>query len=194
MLSIYINNTLLLHLIEKRHRDDLYTFYVESQHAIKKWIPSVDDIVNNKPLVDKLINQWLDLFISGNGLYLAIQHKNKMVGIASLDIDASNHSGSLGVWLHPNYMRKKIGVIAALKLLDIGFNEYNLNRIGANTSTDNHRVSSILEKLKFRKEGLQYAGYYINNTPQDVFLYGMLKADWENNREELAELSLSLTE
>ncbi|EMX0194670.1 hypothetical protein CN273_19710 [Bacillus thuringiensis] len=192
MLNIYVNEKITLHLIERRHIDSLHKLYVESQHAIEKWIPAVEKIVNNKSLLNKLIDQWLDVFVKGEGLYLAIQYKNKMSGIVSLDIDKFNRSGSIGLWLHPDCMGKKVALLSACKMIDTGFSEYNLNRIGAETAIENRKVSLALEKLNFRKEGIKRAGCYINNTAQDLILYGMLKEDWKKNKIDFIELNAAM--
>ncbi len=101
-----------------------------------------------------------------------------MCGFLSFEIEKHNRSGELGIWISPDYLRKGIALQCTKKIIDIGFEEYQLNRIGACTAVENYKCIKGLEKLGFTKEGIKREGIYVNGKSQDLICYSLLKREW----------------
>ena len=62
--------------------------------------------------------------------------------------------------------------------LTFGFGPMDLHRVGADTEPRNARSIRLLERLGFRREGLQRQSYFHMGEWQDAALYGLLVEDW----------------
>lgn len=77
----------------------------------------------------------------------------------------------------------KINKVLNLQKIDISFEEYQLNRIGACTAVENYKCIKCLKKLDFTKEGIKREGIYVNGKPQDLICYSLLKREWVRDHE-----------
>ena len=79
------------------------------------------------------------------------------------------------------FWNKGICTKAATKLYDHGFNKLNLHRIWTGTASTNIGMQKVALKLGMKKEGEFKDGMFLNGQYVDVFSYGILKDQWNNN-------------
>ena len=54
-----------------------------------------------------------------------------------------------------------------------------LNRIELKTAVKNLKSQAIPNKLNFKKEGILRQAEFVNNEFVDLYIYSMLKEDWQ---------------
>jgi len=67
-------------------------------------------------------------------------------------------------------------------LINHGFNELGLNRIEIKCATGNKKSRTIAEKLNFKREGILRQAEWLNGRFIDLYLYSMLKEEWQQTK------------
>ena len=110
----------------------------------------------------------------------AIEHKSNkdFVGLLALVLKGKKFN-SAEVWfkLNPNFWGLGYATESLNKVLNFGFEELNLHRIGAGCAVDNKASAKVLEKV-----GMQYEGRHRKILPlksgwSDNFEYAILESD-----------------
>jgi ribosomal-protein-alanine N-acetyltransferase len=129
------------------------------------------------------LHYYEDQYASGNGCYWVIQLKltNTPVGVIGLNnIKLEHRRAELGYWLLPEHQQQGYTVEAAQEVLSYCFKSMELNRVEADTETENLKSSRVLEKLGFQKEGV-FRSYEINNGKFiDLARYALLKNEFSH--------------
>jgi ribosomal-protein-serine acetyltransferase len=111
-----------------------------------------------------------------------ICYNNLPVGrIGIYYIDLQNRTGTIGYWVDRDFQGRGIASKACAALLPFGFEKLNLNRIEIKCSAQNTKSQAIPERLNFVKEAVLKQAEYINNAFNDLYLYAMVKEDWQKN-------------
>ncbi|MCS7258471.1 MAG: GNAT family N-acetyltransferase [candidate division WOR-3 bacterium] len=116
------------------------------------------------------------------GYTLGIVHEDteSVIGVVSLtNIDKKNKNCELGYWLGEKYWNRGIMTQAVQKILQLAFEKLKLHRISAKSFAGNLGAIRVLEKNHFRLEGIMYEVIYRNRYWHNIFLYGILKSDYE---------------
>ena len=105
------------------------------------------------------------------------------------DIDWRNRVAEFGWFLigELKYRSLGYGKEAIFLLLDYAFNHLNLNRIWLQTMTLNESASVIYRKMGFQGEGVLKEQKFKSGKYIDVYIYGLLRGDFNALREELTE-------
>jgi len=74
-----------------------------------------------------------------------------------------------------------IGQDAIRLILNYIFDEFGAHKVYLDTLDHNHRGRHIYEKLGFRQEGLLREHFMMGDTRRDMFVYGLLRSDWERD-------------
>lgn len=123
-----------------------------------------------------------DQYTSGNGCYWVLELKSTQAPIGVIGITNINRAhlrGELGYWLLPEFQQKGYTTEAAQKVLSFCFTTLKLNRVEADTETENLRSIGVLEKLGFLKEGV-FRKYEINKGRFiDLARYSLLKEEYK---------------
>jgi RimJ/RimL family protein N-acetyltransferase len=72
---------------------------------------------------------------------------------------------------------------ALVPLVDYGFEHLDLNRIEAVINPVNTASARVLGRLGFQHEGTQRERYVERGETSDGGLYGLLRREWQANRE-----------
>ncbi|WP_440603865.1 GNAT family N-acetyltransferase [Bacillus sp. GB_SG_008] len=88
----------------------------------------------------------------------------------------------IGYDIHPSFWRKGYASEAVKTVLEYGFQELDLFRIGAITYPENEASSHLLLKIGFQKEGLLRGYIYQNHHSNDALVYSILKTNGEKER------------
>ncbi|MFB6176302.1 MAG: GNAT family N-acetyltransferase [Halobaculum sp.] len=109
------------------------------------------------------------------------------VGVVSL-FAVSNDSGraTVSAWIDPEYHGDGYGTEATELLVEYAFTERRLHKLVAGALADNDPSRAVLESVGFREEGRQRDHYFVDGEYRDRVVYGLLKGEWQGDREEPA--------
>jgi ribosomal-protein-alanine N-acetyltransferase len=90
---------------------------------------------------------------------------------------------SIGYDLGYAYWGKGIMTEAVTAMVRFGFEQMGLNRIEADTDAENIGSMRVLEKVGFKREGVQHEQYFEWNEFHDLVLFALLRKDFAKLRE-----------
>jgi RimJ/RimL family protein N-acetyltransferase len=105
-----------------------------------------------------------------------------LCGGIGLRIEAQHVHAELGYWLGAAYWGKGYATEACLSMLRYGFEELKLHRILASHFKRNGASGNVLKKVGMRYEGCMREHLLKWDEFIDVECYGILRAEWEENR------------
>lgn len=113
-------------------------------------------------------------------LTVVSKQSKEIVGTITIRIDKNNNKGEIGYWIGKDYWGKGFATEAVNKIVGFGFNELNLNKIWASAISRNTASIKVLEKAEFQKEGTLRKSRLLFDNYEDVDVYGVLKAEYNN--------------
>lgn len=79
----------------------------------------------------------------------------------------------------PEKQHKGYGTEAIRLLLDMAFNEYEMNRVSIGVVGLNSDALEFYKKIGFKQEGIQEQGYYYNGEYSDFIMMRILSHEWK---------------
>src|SRR5688500_5886257 len=179
-IKLKVDDTFVLELIDHHHAEALYQLVTNNRQHLREWLPWVDHMRS----VDdfrKYINSSKQRYANHSEMGYVVMAGETMVGRVGLyNIDLTNKSASIGYWLSKQWLGKGIITRCCKTVINEGFSRLQLNRIEIRAATENHKSQAIPERLGFKKEGIIRQGEFVNNQFVDLYVYSMLKEEWEN--------------
>lgn len=83
----------------------------------------------------------------------------------------------IGYEIHPAHWRNGYTSEAVSKVIEYGFEELDLTRIGAVVFIENEASDQLLRKAGFQKEGILRDYMYQDGQAHDAYVYSLLKKD-----------------
>jgi len=181
MFKIDIDNELHLELIHPSHAQDIFDLVGRNRELFRTWLEWVD---SSKSIDDTkaFINHELQNYANHICINCMIFYNNKLVGNVGLLGMRKGYGikrGVLGYWLDADFHGKGVMRRAVKKMIEIGFEHYDLDKIKLRCAVLNNRSCNVAQKLGFTHEGLQRDEIKVNSKIMDVNVYAILKRDWE---------------
>jgi RimJ/RimL family protein N-acetyltransferase len=106
---------------------------------------------------------------------------DRLIGFVAIhSIEWNNQAGLIAIGIGvPEYRGKGYGGDALRLVLNYGFNELGLYRIGLEVIGSNARAMRAYEKVGFIKEGVKRACVFRDGQRTDVVVMGILRDDWQ---------------
>ena len=73
---------------------------------------------------------------------------------------------------------KGYGTEAIRIMLDMAFDQYEMNRVAIGVVGQNTNALAFYKKIGFRQEGIQEQGYYYNGEYSDFVMMRILRQEW----------------
>lgn len=128
------------------------------------------------------LNYYYDQYATHSGCYWVMELRSSQIPIGVIgitNIKREHLRGELGYWLLPEYQQQGYTIEAVKKILLFCFDSLSLNRIEAETETENWRSIALLQKLGFTKEGI-FREYEINKGRFiDLVRFALLKKEFQ---------------
>ena len=136
------------------------------------------------PRAESELSEWLEArHRSRDGYMFGIRliDRNELIGLVELDgISWANGVCGMSIAIgERGYWRKGYGQEAARLLLGFAFGELNLHRVQATILGYNERSIRMFERLGFQREGAFREFLHRDGQRFDMYLYGLLRAEWE---------------
>jgi ribosomal-protein-serine acetyltransferase len=179
--KIKIDDSIDLELIDYHHAEMLYQLVKINRLHLREWLPWVDHM---RTVDDfrKYINSSRQRYASHLEMGYVVMASQAMIGRLGLyNIDLANKSASIGYWLDKEWRGKGIITRCCKAVITEGFTNLHLNRIEIRAATENFKSQAIPERLGFKKEGIIRQGEFVNNEFVDLYVYSLLKEEWEKN-------------
>lgn len=112
---------------------------------------------------------------------------DKLIGVTGFeDILWNNGTAIIYIGIGDNsYRGKGIGSEALALTMEFGFEELNLHRIQLNVLSYNSPAVKLYEKLGFKREGVYREFIHRDGKRHDMYLYGILRPEWESLKKQL---------
>lgn len=179
MFYIIVSDKIRLQVLTENDAEDFFSLMIKNQQHLRVFMPR---IMETKTIDDtkNVIKIFLKQFAENNGFRVAIYYDTKLVGITGLKyIDWINKKTEIMYWIDHEYSGKGITTECVNKLIDIAFNNYQLNKIIIKSSIDNAASKRIAEKCGFTLEGVSRQDELISTEYTDICVYSLLKEEKE---------------
>ncbi len=124
-----------------------------------------------------------DMFDEGRSAPFAITLKleHTLIGAISLmDINRYQYQAELGYWIGKPYWNQGYCTEAARRVIQYGFEEFDLNRIEARHMTKNPASGRVMQKLGMQFEGILRESIYRWDRFEDAAMYSILRYEFQS--------------
>ncbi|KZE36408.1 acetyltransferase [Bhargavaea cecembensis] len=135
---------------------------------------TVHTIEQAEAFVDFFANSYKDK----RGIRWGIEVKEHpgIIGTIGFNAWSPKHKrAEIGYEILPEHWRKGYTFEAVTKVIQYGFDELGLTRIGAVVFLDNEASNQLLSKAGFQREGILREYMYQNGKAYDTYVYSILK-------------------
>jgi ribosomal-protein-serine acetyltransferase len=179
-MTIQVDDEITLAILDEEHAEETFDLINNNRDHLREWLPWVDSMKNIENFKAYIINS-RHLYEDGTDLGYVILYNSKIAGRIGLHhINRANRLGAIGYWLGESFAGKGIITRSCQALIRHGFTKINLNRIEIKCGTGNHKSKAIAERLKFKQEGILHQAECVNGNFIDLFLFAMLREEWQN--------------
>jgi len=169
---------LILRPLKPADFDDYYEYAQDPQVSLPgMWSP-----YPTEEEAQRDFDNLLSLYETRDLMWWAIEDKatSKMFGRCQLsDYDIYDKKADLSYALHRDFWGQGYMYEATQPIVNYGFTTLSLNRIGAQVYTDNTGSIGVLHKLGMTREGLLRQYRVSNGQPKDVYIYSVLRDEWQ---------------
>ncbi len=144
--------------------------YIHDMAVLGFSFPESDIYIKDK------LERWLH---STNQRHFKVIQSQTVIGLAQIfNIDFINRKCNIGILLEEKYQGNGLGSTVINKLMEICFNDLNLNKIEAHVIDYNQKSISLIKKTGFIKEGIHRESVYKQGEYRNVYSYGILKKEY----------------
>ncbi len=108
-----------------------------------------------------------------------LRDSGELIGVVSLRINPANLYGHLGGWVAADARNRGYAAEAATALMDYGFADLGLYRVGSQCFSRNKESARVMEKIGLRYEGCLRGAFLKNGVHEDMLVFAALREDWE---------------
>jgi ribosomal-protein-serine acetyltransferase len=183
MFRIEIDKEVHLELIHFSHSKEMLALVNKNRELFKQWllwVNSVQEIDDEK----KHIQSSLERYAKGRLVNCSIFYKGRLAGNVEIGMRKGYgiKKGELGYWLGAEFHGKGIMYKATAKMLEIGFEEYNLDKIMLKCAVKNERSCNVAQKLGMSHEGRQRDEIMVDGVVMDVDIYAILRREYKDKK------------
>lgn len=174
MFPILETERLRLREITQNDQEDVFKCF-SNEEVLKHY--GQEAFVDRKQ-AEALINFFSTSWKENKGIRWGIERKGTqgLIGTVGFNALALKHKrAEIGYEIHPDHWRKGYTSEAVRSVVQYGFSELGLTRIGAVIFTENDASYQLLEKVGFDREGILRDYIYQNGTAHDTYVYSLLK-------------------
>lgn len=176
---IQIDNRLTLEMINIHHAEPIFHLVNSNRLHLREWLPWVVK-VETVEYFKEIITISQQGYTNNSDHAFVILFDGIIVGrIGVYDIDNQNNIGAIGYWIGAEFQGKGIVSKASKVMINYCFQDLGLNRIEIKCATKNFKSQAIAERLKFTKEGIFREAELLHNEYIDIFIYSLLKKEWD---------------
>lgn len=116
------------------------------------------------------------LFLENKNVVFAIRDTdNNLIGAINLALNLPHKTAEIGYWIGPPHWGKGYCTEATKKIIQFGFETYDLNKIHAHHIASNPSSGRVMQKSGMSQEGYKKRHLIKNGVIEDVVEYAILK-------------------
>ncbi|ERN52413.1 GNAT family N-acetyltransferase [Alkalihalophilus marmarensis] len=176
MFPILETERLVLREISKNDAEGIFACF-SNKHVTRYY---GQDTLKNIEQAETLVEFFANSYKEKRGIRWGIELKGTQGTIGTIGFNAwspKHKRAEIGYEIHPDHWRKGYTSEAVSKVIDYGFGDLGLTRIGAVVFIENEASNKLLTKMGFLKEGVLRDYMYQNGVAYDVNVYSLLKKD-----------------
>ena len=177
LFSYPLEDGVWVRLLRYEDAETLASTVNQNRTHLRRWLGWVDD---SRTVEDsrKFIESALRMMADGKGVTLSIWVEGELAGLADLRVDRENDRGGIGYWLAEKFQGRGLITRTVSLLLDYGFGEVGLHRIGIMVATGNTRSRAVPERLGFHHDGTLRGFSKLYDRYLDMEVYSILREEW----------------
>lgn len=169
---------LRLVLAEPRYAQNLFALVDKNRAYLRQWLPWLDYNQSSDDSHNFLSNCQAN-YAARTQLNTLMFLGDELVGTTGFNsINTVNHCAEIGYWLGEDYTGQGLMTAATAKVIEIGFENFDLNRQVIRAMTGNHPSRAIAQRLGFTHEGTQREAAHHYGEYFDLECYSLLKSEW----------------
>lgn len=136
------------------------------------------ETLNNLEQAEAFVEFFANSYKEKKGIRWGIERKGIQGIIGTIGFNAwspKHKRAEIGYEIQPKQWRKGFISEAVLKVIQYGFDELGLTRIGAVVFTENEASNQLLSKVGFQKEGILRNYMYQNEKAYDTYVYSLIR-------------------
>jgi UDP-4-amino-4,6-dideoxy-N-acetyl-beta-L-altrosamine N-acetyltransferase len=174
----------LLPILSLDKDSQLRVLSIRNEDAIRKWM-----------YTDHLISEdehfaWISR-LKGNDkqkVFAILENSLEPVGVISVtDIDAKHKKASWAFYISTEHQGTGLGAALELQFINYCFDILFLEKLNCEVIEGNTSVIKLHKRFLFREEGYLRKNIIKNDERVGVYLFGLLKEDWQMNKNEIRE-------
>ena len=140
-------------------------------------IPSPYTLETARTFIDEMQDKYRAGDLLSLGMHL--RETGELIGIVSLRLNARHHYGHLGGWVAAHCRNQGYAAEAARAVMDFGFTELGLYRVGSQCFGRNKESARVMEKIGLLYEGCMRAAFLKNGVYEDLLGFAAVRNVWE---------------
>lgn len=177
-MKIQVDEIISLEFLEEIHAESLLNVVNANRIYLREWLPWVDHMHTVANFTQYITDTKKRAADKTDFSYAIIIDKNIVGRIGLHHINHQNKIGEIGYWLADGLQGRGIITRCCKAIINHGFTQLGLNRIEIKCGTGNDKSRAIPEKLQFKPEGILRQAEWLNGKFIDLYLYAMLKEEW----------------
>ena len=178
-MKIQVDDAISLEFLEEIHAESLLNLVNANRVYLREWLPWVDHMQTVANFTHYIIDTKKRAADKTDFGYAIIIDKNIVGRMGLHHINYQNKIGEIGYWLADGLQGRGIITKCCTALINHGFTQLGLNRIEIKCGLGNDKSLAIAEKMQFKLEGILRKAELLNGKFIDLYLYAMLKEEWE---------------
>ncbi|WP_175639387.1 GNAT family N-acetyltransferase [Metabacillus schmidteae] len=174
MFPILETDRLILREITRDDAEGIFSCFSDENVTRYYGQETLKNIEQAEAFVDFFANSYKEK----KGIRWGIERKGTSGIIGTIGFNAwspKHKRAEIGYEIHPKQWRKGYTTEALSKVIQYGFDELALTRLGAVVFIENEASNQLLSKIGFQKEGILRNYMYQNGEVYDTYVYSILK-------------------
>lgn len=178
MVSIIIDNDLLLRTYQPDDAAGLFQVVNENRAHLRTWLQWVDSTQKQDHSL-QFIQYSIVQQNAQEALSLGIFHHTRIIGgIGMHHWDQRLKKAQMGYWISKAHEGQGIMTRCCTRFLDFLFDKLQLNKVELHFVPQNLRSAAIAKRLGFTVEGVIRQSHERNGSLEDIVVTGLLQSEW----------------
>ncbi len=175
MFTLEVENGLRLALVEPKFAPFYLDIVTAQREYLSEWL-AWPPHANNEEFFLSFIKRSLREYAEGNSMVCAMIYRGELVG--NISFNTINHQlqkVQIGYWLSKEHQGKGIITKSVTKLIEIAFDELNMQKVEIAVAVDNQPSRKVCERLGFTLEGILTRAENLNGRVVDHAVYALTR-------------------